>query len=78
VAALIFGLIGAGERVRAGYEVSRQLTEMRNSGLLVYAGVSKGVLHGGTEQMRWRNAIVQIRRTDDPEVLRAGIEPSDT
>lgn len=68
--------IGPGQRVTAGYEVTLQLDELRDSGLVVYAGIESGVIEGGMleQSSPWQTSVIQIRRADDPEILRTSTQ----
>jgi hypothetical protein len=63
----IWNEIGPGEQVKVEFDVSQQIGQLRQAGLVVYAGLREKVLEGGTARpVPWREAVVSFHRADDP------------
>ncbi len=56
-------------RTQAEFSMSREITKLREAGLVVYAGVKKHVIEGGVEAPApWPVAYIVVCRSDDETI----------
>jgi len=70
--------LGAGERVRIGFELTETLKELEDAGFIVFGGREIQVLEGGNEgRSNWPVVILRVLRKTNEAIIKVNLKESE-